>query len=271
MTVSTTKNRINQTADGVQTVFIYDFIVLNASHMFVYIDNVVMVGGYTVNGIGNAGGGNVTFDVAPANTVIVTLQRLVPETQLVDYLPYDPFPAETHEGALDKLTLITQQNTDALSRSLIAAVTDDGTADFTLPPVDALKFWRWNAAGDAIENVDIVSLGSITLQDIVSKTGDKGSAKMPTGTTAERDAVPAAGYMRHNSDYNRAEEFDGTNWKGLGGASGAGGDSIFYENDQVVNNDYTITTNKNAMSAGSITIATGVTVTIPVGSTWSIV
>jgi hypothetical protein len=57
----------------------------------------------------------------------------------------------------------------------------------------------------------------------------------------------------------------------IGGATGAGTDRTFYENDQSVNTDYTITTNKNAMSAGPITVASGVTVTVPDGSTWTIV
>ena len=54
-------------------------------------------------------------------------------------------------------------------------------------------------------------------------------------------------------------------------ASGAGGDAIFYENGQTVTTNYTITTNANAMTAGPITINAGVTVTVPTGSTWTIV
>jgi hypothetical protein len=46
---------------------------------------------------------------------------------------------------------------------------------------------------------------------------------------------------------------------------------IFYENSQAVTANYTITTNKNAMSAGPITINSGITVTIPSGSNWAIV
>lgn len=46
---------------------------------------------------------------------------------------------------------------------------------------------------------------------------------------------------------------------------------IFWENGQTVSSNYTITSGKNAVSAGPITIATGVTVTIPSGSTWVIV
>lgn len=55
------------------------------------------------------------------------------------------------------------------------------------------------------------------------------------------------------------------------GATGGGSNKIFWENDQTITVDYTISSNKNAMTAGPVTIATGITVTIPVGSTWSIV
>jgi len=55
------------------------------------------------------------------------------------------------------------------------------------------------------------------------------------------------------------------------GATGGGTDAVFYENDQTVTADYTITTDKNAMSAGPVTINTGVTVTVPSGSVWTIV
>ncbi len=57
---------------------------------------------------------------------------------------------------------------------------------------------------------------------------------------------------------------------GGGGATGGGTDQVFYENDMTVTTDYTLTTNKNAMTAGPITINTGVTVTIPTGAVWTI-
>jgi hypothetical protein len=56
-----------------------------------------------------------------------------------------------------------------------------------------------------------------------------------------------------------------------GGATGGGANQIFVLNDQIVTNDYTIPTGKNASSAGPITVDTGVTVTIPTDSTWVIV
>ncbi len=63
-----------------------------------------------------------------------------------------------------------------------------------------------------------------------------------------------------------------TSWGAVsGGATGAGGDEIFYENEKNVTTSYSITSNKNAMSAGPITVDSGATVTIPSGSTWVIV
>lgn len=55
------------------------------------------------------------------------------------------------------------------------------------------------------------------------------------------------------------------------GATGGGSDQLFFLSDQNVTADYTIPTGKNAMSAGPITVNTGVTVTIPSGSAWTIV
>ena len=58
---------------------------------------------------------------------------------------------------------------------------------------------------------------------------------------------------------------------GGGGATGGGTDEIFYENDQVVTANYTITTNKNAVTAGVIAITSGIDITIPSGSYWVVV
>ena len=55
------------------------------------------------------------------------------------------------------------------------------------------------------------------------------------------------------------------------GAGGGGSDKIFWENGQTVTTNYTITNNYNAMSAGPITINSGITVTIGDGETWTIV
>ena len=54
-------------------------------------------------------------------------------------------------------------------------------------------------------------------------------------------------------------------------AGGAGNDEIFWENGQNVTTNYTVTNGKNAMSAGPITINSGVTVTVGAGETWTVI
>ena len=56
-----------------------------------------------------------------------------------------------------------------------------------------------------------------------------------------------------------------------GGATGAGGDKLFYENGQTVTTSYTLTSSTNAVTAGPVTINSVVTVTIPSGSSWVVV
>lgn len=95
--------------------------------------------------------------------------------------------------------------------------------------------------------------------------------KIPVGTTAQRPTA-ATGQIRYNSSNSQFEGYNGTAWGQLGGgATGGGADTVFVENSQNVTVNYTITANKNAMSAGDITIDTGVTVTLPTDSRWVIV
>lgn len=58
---------------------------------------------------------------------------------------------------------------------------------------------------------------------------------------------------------------------GGGGATGGGSDQVFFQNSQTVTTSYSIPSGKNAMTAGPITINSGVTVTVPSGSVWTIV
>lgn len=55
-----------------------------------------------------------------------------------------------------------------------------------------------------------------------------------------------------------------------GGATGGGTDAVFFENDQHVTTSYTITSGKNAMSTGPVTIDAGASITVPSGSRWVI-
>ena len=73
--------------------------------------------------------------------------------------------------------------------------------------------------------------------------------------------------------YALVSDASGTlSWAAAGaGAQGAGGDSIFWENDQTVTQSYTVTNGQNAGSFGPITIQSGVTVTVGAGETWTVV
>jgi len=76
-------------------------------------------------------------------------------------------------------------------------------------------------------------------------------------------------------DFKGTPSVNGTNLALItdvgGGATGGGSDEVFYENDQNVTTDYTITNGKNAMAAGPITIDSGATVTVGSGETLTIV
>ena len=58
------------------------------------------------------------FVTAPASGETVVLRRNTAKTQATDYVANDPFPAETHESALDKLTIIGQDLQEQVDRSL---------------------------------------------------------------------------------------------------------------------------------------------------------
>ena len=92
-------------------------------------------------------------------------------------------------------------------------------------------------------------------------------------TAATGDQAPKTG---SNLTFNSATGVLGaTSYTGDGsnltGVASAVADGCIYENSQTISNNYTISTNKNALSAGPITIANGVTLTIPSGSTYVIV
>lgn len=110
----------------------------------------------------------------------------------------------------------------------------------------------------------------------LTATGDvnfsgTGAVQVPSGTTGQRP-TGTTGDFRFNSSLGKFEGYNGTIWGAVGGgATGGGSDEIFVENGQTVTTNYTITTNKNAMSAGPISVNSGVVVTVPSGSTWTVV
>lgn len=111
-------------------------------------------------------------------------------------------------------------------------------------------------------NDEILKIAGLT-------TGSTGSIEIPNGTTGERDGTPATGFFRFNTTLGKFEGYNGSTWGSVGGgATGGGSDEVFIENGTTVNSNYTLTTGKNAMSVGAITVASGITVTVPSGARW---
>ena len=117
-----------------------------------------------------------------------------------------------------------------------------------------------NASGDTIT----LNAATATIPNNLNFNGT-GTVRLPNGTTGQRP-TPAAGMIRYNTTSGLFEGYT-TQWGGIGGASA---DGAVYENAQTISNNYTMTTNFNGESVGPITIASGVTVTIPSGSRYVI-
>ena len=100
----------------------------------------------------------------------------------------------------------------------------------------------------------------------IDETSATGSAIIPSGTEAQRDGSPAAGYLRFNSDEGSFEGYDGSAWGSIGGGASAGG--AIYENTDDITANYTITSGSNGFSVGPMTIASGDSVTVPSGQRW---
>jgi hypothetical protein len=158
-------------------------------------------------------------------------------------------------------------NTDAATKKYIDDVAIAGIGTGT-----ARQLLQTNAGATAVEftsNIDIP--GTLDVTGLTSfNTTD--SIVVARGTTAQRSGSPVNGMFRYNTDLSTFEGYSGGAWGSVGGgATGGATDDVFYENGQTVTTNYTLTTNKNAVSAGPITINSGVTVTVPSGQSWVIV
>ena len=134
-----------------------------------------------------------------------------------------------------------------------------------------------NAANDGYVNVSTVGgIGSANLglaplagptftgDVVISSTS---ALQIPSGTTAQRPGSPTAGDLRFNTTTTSAEIYNGTAFVAVGGgATGAGGDACFYENDLTVTTSYSISANSGAHAVGPLVINSGVTVTVPATS-----
>ncbi|MFT4463863.1 MAG: phage tail fiber protein [Sodalis sp. (in: enterobacteria)] len=98
------------TANGLTTVFPFEFYIISAADLQVMVNGVEVNTGYTVTGTGNLGGGNVTFLTPPATGATVMLERVVPTTRLTDYQDNGDMLADTVNKDFDRLWMAIQRS-----------------------------------------------------------------------------------------------------------------------------------------------------------------
>ena len=160
MTVSTTIIKSSHNGNGSTTTFAYAFKILQDSDLVVIIRNnstgtettKTLTTHYTVSGAGDASGGSITFTSGniPASGETVVIRRNVPQTQVIDYIANDPFPAESHEEGLDRATMIAQQVSEEADRSIKLSRTNTMTStEFTVGATDrANKILAFDGSGE---------------------------------------------------------------------------------------------------------------------------
>jgi hypothetical protein len=160
MTVSTTIIKNFHNGNASTTNFAYQFRILEDTDLLVIIrtnstgaeTTKTLSTHYTVAGAGDASGGSITFTAGniPASGETVVIRRNVPQTQAIDYIANDPFPAETHEEGLDRGTMVAQQVAEESDRSIKLSRTNTMTStEFTVGATDrANKILAFDSAGE---------------------------------------------------------------------------------------------------------------------------
>ena len=200
---------------------------------------------------------NKTINSA-SNTITMTESNI---SDLGSYITASSTDTPTNKsGNISQWTNDSAYLTGNQTITLSGDVSGSGTTAITVTVAD-------DSHNHIISNVDGLQTA---LDGKVAETASRGSAEIPAGTTAQRDGSPSAGYLRFNTTDSSFEGYDGSAWGAIGGGGGASAGGAIYENSDDITSDYTITSGKNGFSVGPMTIASGVTVTVPSGARWVI-
>ncbi|MDK2769924.1 MAG: hypothetical protein KYX69_19675 [Sphingomonas sp.] len=134
MTVSSQINKSGPyDGNGATNVFDYEFRIIDETHIRVIktstlgIETVLALGsGFTVSGVGDAGGGYVTVSATPIVGEKITLIRDVPFRQDTDLENQGAYYAETVEAALDLAAMRDQQLQEQIDRAVTIPASSDG-------------------------------------------------------------------------------------------------------------------------------------------------
>lgn len=180
--------------DGSATEFAYTFPILDSTHIEVYrqlptetaLDaKLVPAEEYTVEGAGVESGGKVVFKTAPSSGTKLSILRNVPVTQLYQYQELDSFPAESHENALAKLTMICQEIDERANRAIVVSPTD------TITP-DELRNNIFEASEDAVNSAAAAKDSETAAAESKSNAASSASAAASSASAAASSANAAA-------------------------------------------------------------------------------
>lgn len=208
MTVETTTSKAGPYA-GAGTVgpFPVPFRFLDASHLKVTrtdpngVDADLVLGvNYSVQGAGQTTGA-VTLTQALPVGFLLTVLRNVPATQEADYVPNDAFPAESHERALDKLTMLAQQYGERAGRALVVPASDP-VVSLELPKAAARarRYLSFDNSGRPVAttfDVDAVAQASQAAQAAAAAAKDSELQ----ASISEAAAAASADYAREQSEF----------------------------------------------------------------------
>jgi hypothetical protein len=211
MTISSTVSRLSYSGNSSTTAFSVSFKFIDAADLVVYLDDTLqtLTTDYSVTG-GSGSTGTVTFVAAPATGKTVTIVRDVALLQETDYVDNDPFPAETHERALDRLTMIAQRNRDLIDRSLTLSDSSPVGVSTQLPTPAANEVIAWNFNGTALTSKTVAELsnaviGANTVVDTFSGTGAQVSFTMSADPQTENNTlVFVGGVYQEKTEYSIA-------------------------------------------------------------------
>lgn len=214
MTVASETSSISYAGNGATTVFSIPFYFLANGDLDVYLTDSAgnispqtLSTHYTLAGAGTPTGGTLTMLTAPASGSTVTIIRNPDVTQNVDYTANDAFPAETHETALDRLTMIAQRLAYQIARALRLPDGDTTAASSTLLSSSASRANKYlafdsNGAPTVAASIGSTALTSAliaaTANSMKQTAGEASASVVPTdGTYPPVNSVPL---MRYGAD-----------------------------------------------------------------------
>jgi hypothetical protein len=109
LTINNTTPRNEYVGNNATTSFAYDFKILTAADLKIFLDSTEQVSGFSITQVGNDTGGQVVFTVAPGSNVNVLLERFTVTDRQTDYIEGGPLSASLLDFDQDRQTAMIQE------------------------------------------------------------------------------------------------------------------------------------------------------------------